>query len=216
MFRPPTIAADARRLLFGARTKRPTVDECRRRRRRRCCRSYHHHRMATGSGAVSSSSSSSSLPSDGIKRIDDDSDVGGGGWPHRRFLSSSTASASAAAAAAAADPPTPYSKPRNVELWEELASKELSKSSMTVDSLRSDRVTPVSQGERERERFSFRHNIIWHATFPLIHNIICRVFFSSLYLCIAITSIYTYYYTGGDRHPARILRSQRSRSENAS
>eukprot|EP00571_Detonula_confervacea_P008990 CAMPEP_0172314010 /NCGR_PEP_ID=MMETSP1058-20130122/21441_1 /TAXON_ID=83371 /ORGANISM="Detonula confervacea, Strain CCMP 353" /LENGTH=822 /DNA_ID=CAMNT_0013027759 /DNA_START=65 /DNA_END=2530 /DNA_ORIENTATION=+ len=36
----------------------------------------------------------------------------------------------------------PYEKPRNVELWEKLATKELSKSSKTVDSLRADRVTP--------------------------------------------------------------------------
>lgn len=33
--------------------------------------------------------------------------------------------------------------PRNVELWEELAAKELSKSSMTVNSLRTERITPV-------------------------------------------------------------------------
>ena len=38
---------------------------------------------------------------------------------------------------------TTYVKPRNVELWEELASKELSKSTMTVESLRTERVTPV-------------------------------------------------------------------------
>ena len=144
MYRPPPhaiIAADARRLLlFGRWTKRPTVDECRlrrsSRRRRRCCCQSTHHRMVLPANSVASSSSSYHY------------DVGGGGWPHRRSLSSSSASASASAS----DPPTPYSKPRNVELWEELASKELSRSGMTVESLRSDRVTPVSQGERERER----------------------------------------------------------------
>ena len=37
----------------------------------------------------------------------------------------------------------PYEKPPNVEQWEKLATKELSKSTKTVDSLRADRVTPV-------------------------------------------------------------------------
>ena len=37
----------------------------------------------------------------------------------------------------------PYEKPRNVEQWEKLATKELSKSTKTVDSLRTERVTPV-------------------------------------------------------------------------
>lgn len=36
-----------------------------------------------------------------------------------------------------------YKKPKTVELWEELASKELAKSTMTVESLRTERVTPV-------------------------------------------------------------------------
>ena len=38
----------------------------------------------------------------------------------------------------------PYDKPHNVEQWERLATKELSKSSKSVDSLRTERVTPVS------------------------------------------------------------------------
>jgi len=38
----------------------------------------------------------------------------------------------------------PYEKPHNVEQWETLATKELSKSSKSVDSLRTERVTPVS------------------------------------------------------------------------
>ena len=38
----------------------------------------------------------------------------------------------------------PYEKPHNVEQWERLATKELSKSSKSVDSLRTERVTPVS------------------------------------------------------------------------
>lgn len=38
--------------------------------------------------------------------------------------------------------PPPYEKPKNVELWEKLATKELSKSTKTVDSLRTNRVTP--------------------------------------------------------------------------
>ena len=38
----------------------------------------------------------------------------------------------------------PYEKPHNVEQWERLATKELSKSSRSVDSLRTERVTPVS------------------------------------------------------------------------
>ncbi|KAL9183443.1 hypothetical protein ACHAXT_004299 [Thalassiosira profunda] len=36
----------------------------------------------------------------------------------------------------------PYDKPPNVELWEKLADKELAGSTKTVDSLRTDRVTP--------------------------------------------------------------------------
>ena len=38
----------------------------------------------------------------------------------------------------------PYEKPHNVEQWERLATKELSKSSKSVYSLRTERVTPVS------------------------------------------------------------------------
>ena len=38
----------------------------------------------------------------------------------------------------------PYEKPHNIEKWERLATKELSKSSKSVDSLRTERVTPVS------------------------------------------------------------------------
>lgn len=41
-------------------------------------------------------------------------------------------------------PPPPYEKPHNVEQWEKLAMKELSKSTKTVDSLRTERITPVS------------------------------------------------------------------------
>ena len=52
-----------------------------------------------------------------------------------RFQSSAASPASSSHA--------PYVKPRNVELWEELATKELSKSTMTVESLRTERVTPV-------------------------------------------------------------------------
>ena len=37
----------------------------------------------------------------------------------------------------------PYEKPPSVERWEKLATKELSKSTKTVDTLRTDRVTPV-------------------------------------------------------------------------
>jgi hypothetical protein len=37
-----------------------------------------------------------------------------------------------------------YEKPANVLLWEKLAEKELSKSRKSVDSLRTERVTPVS------------------------------------------------------------------------
>ena len=40
--------------------------------------------------------------------------------------------------------PPPYEKPHNVEQWEKLAMKELSKSTKTVDSLRTERITPVS------------------------------------------------------------------------
>ena len=40
----------------------------------------------------------------------------------------------------------PYEKPHSVEHWEKLATKELSKSSKTVDSLRTERVTPVRKG----------------------------------------------------------------------
>ena len=189
MYRPPPhaiIAADARRLLlFGRWTKRPTVDECRlrrsSRRRRRCCCQSTHHRMVLPANSVASSS----------YEYDYDYDVGGGGWPHRRSLSSSSASASPSASAS--DPPTPYSKPRNVELWEELASKELSRSGMTVESLRSDRVTPVSQGERERERerFLLRHNIIIGTLllFLLIHISYFVSFFLPLYIICALLQL---------------------------
>ena len=37
----------------------------------------------------------------------------------------------------------PYEKPPNVEQWERLAEKELSRSTKSVDSLRTNRVTPV-------------------------------------------------------------------------
>lgn len=38
----------------------------------------------------------------------------------------------------------PYVKPATVSQWEKLAEKELSKSKKSVDSLRTERVTPVS------------------------------------------------------------------------
>jgi hypothetical protein len=60
-----------------------------------------------------------------------------------RFNSSVIADASRTTSSSSSSHST-YTKPRNVELWEELASKELSKSNMTVDSLRTERVTPVS------------------------------------------------------------------------
>jgi hypothetical protein len=60
-----------------------------------------------------------------------------------RFKSSVIADASRTTSSSSSSHST-YKKPRNVELWEELASKELSKSNMTVDSLRTERVTPVS------------------------------------------------------------------------
>ena len=49
----------------------------------------------------------------------------------KRYQSSSAASAY-----------PPYEKPQNVELWEKLANKELSRSKKTVDTLRTERVTP--------------------------------------------------------------------------
>ncbi|KAL7429139.1 hypothetical protein ACHAXH_002601 [Discostella pseudostelligera] len=58
-----------------------------------------------------------------------------------RFKSSVIADASRTTSSSSSSHST-YKKTRNVELWEELASKELSKSNMTVDSLRTERVTP--------------------------------------------------------------------------
>jgi len=53
---------------------------------------------------------------------------------HHRHHSSSSAE----------EPPyyPPYEKPANVEEWEKLATKELSKSSKTIDTLRTQRITP--------------------------------------------------------------------------
>ena len=54
----------------------------------------------------------------------------------RRSLSSSSATVTNDAAF------PPYQKPPSVELWESLAKKELSKSNRTVDTLRTQRITP--------------------------------------------------------------------------
>lgn len=54
---------------------------------------------------------------------------------------SASTSRSQSTASAAHHPP--HEKPPNVELWETLATKELSKSKQSVDSLRCERITPV-------------------------------------------------------------------------
>lgn len=61
-------------------------------------------------------------------------------------LKSTSSSAAESSSTTSSSSHANYKKPRNVELWEDLASKELSKSNMTVDSLRTERVTPVSIG----------------------------------------------------------------------
>ncbi len=71
--------------------------------------------------------------------------VGGGRF---RFLSSSSSSSSSSSNSYSSSSSSllstiPYARPHNVELWEELATKELSGSKHTIDSLRADRVTPV-------------------------------------------------------------------------
>mmetsp|Transcript_3368 Transcript_3368/g.5039 ORF Transcript_3368/g.5039 Transcript_3368/m.5039 type:complete len:202 (+) Transcript_3368:149-754(+) len=58
-----------------------------------------------------------------------------------RHQSSSTAAATPEADEPSASYP-PYKKPINVEQWETLATKELSKSNKTVDTLRTQRITP--------------------------------------------------------------------------
>lgn len=55
-----------------------------------------------------------------------------------------TTASSSSSSSSQHDPP--YEKPQSVEHWEQLATKELSKSSKTVDSLRTEQVTPVRIG----------------------------------------------------------------------
>jgi hypothetical protein len=222
MYRPPTTtiaAADAMRSLFG-RTKRTTADECRSRRRRRS-----HPRIGAVAGAYYSSSSSSLPPGiagrgaaagGGSRGVEDDDYDGVGGLSSRRFLSSSSSSSAAAAAAEAAARgqrhPPPHSKPRSVELWEELAGGELSRSGATVDSLRADRVTPVREGWGGGEGDAGSSLAL-----PAEGDFRRRGRFSNpLRICPRSRYFAMLDVTGGDRHPARLLRSERSPSENAS
>ena len=95
-----------------------------------------------------------------------------------------------------------YVKPRNVELWEELASKELSKSTMTVESLRTERVTPV---RRIGLTYAF-FGMLFVSCVAVKKLRSSHLIFYLAHLCIA----------GGHCHSACLLRSRGCESLHAS